>query len=526
VKYTLRDYQCEAVDALWAYFAEHTGNPLLVLPTGAGKSVVQAAFVTDVLTRYPGQRFLLITHVRELVEQNAAKLEAMLPPMTVGVYSAGLNRRELDHPVTVASVQSLANALDYVPAYDLVIIDECHLVPPSGEGRYRTVLQSLRALNPHLKVIGMSATPYRLKSGYLHKGKGRIFTDVCCEIGVRRLIDAGYLSPLVSKSGASAVSLDGVRTRGGEFVDRDVQNAMDRDDVVEASLDEVMRYCADRKQWIVFAAGVEHAEHVLASLTRRGVQAELVTGATPTDERDATIARFKAGELRALVNVAVLTTGFDAPALDAVVLMRATKSPGLYYQMVGRGLRIAPGKHDCLVLDFGGNVLRHGPIDRLNVRERSGKKKGGAPPVRVCPECREVCLVQLKACPCGYVWPVAESEPHDETATDLPVLSERILLEVEGVAYSKHEKAGKPPSLRVTYQCGLATYSEWVCLEHDGYAARKAAQWWARRGMRPVPVTVDEALERVSELRVPWSIDVEPEGKYWRVVDARMGRAA
>lgn len=520
---SLRPYQQESVDALWRYFSEHAGNPLLVLPTGAGKSIVQAAFVRSVLEAYPDTRVLCLTHVKELVEQNAAKLEALLPWGLVGVYSAGLNRRELGRAVTVASVQSLVNKLARLDGADLVIIDEAHLVPPKGEGQYRTVLDSLRALNPSVKVIGMSATPYRLKSGWLHKGEGAIFTDIAHEVEIGPLVEAGWLCALRSKSGATEADLSKVATRGGEYVPAEMEAAFDRDELIEKSLDEVEAHASDRAKWLVFCAGVKHAEHVLASLQLRGHRAELVTGATPIPKRDATIARFKAGELRALVNVSVLTTGFDAPDIDAVVMMRATKSAGLYYQMVGRAMRPHPSKADALIMDFGGNVMRHGPVDAITVRAKSGK---GPAPQKACPECQEVCYASARQCPkCGFEFPIEAKDPHEAKASTAPILgSVPTELVVSSVTYATHRKADRPDSLRVDHWCGLARYSEWVCLEHKGFAQTKAAKWWVRRGGQlPIPSSVEEALERYEELRTPTSIRVRKEGEFWRIVSATLG---
>jgi DNA repair protein RadD len=517
----LRPYQRESVDALWRYFEEHDGNPLLVLPTGAGKSVVQAAFVQSVLEQYPEQRFLCLTHVKELIEQNAAALEAILGPWTVGVYSAGLRRRELEKPVTVASVQSLVARLQDLPSADLVIIDECHLVPPDGEGRYRSVLASLRALNPALKVIGMSATPYRLKSGWLHRGEGRIFTHIAHEVAIAPLVEAGWLCPLRSKSGRSEADLTKVKVRGGEFVGAELEAAMVAGDLVPRSLDEVERYCTDRRKWLVFCAGIKHAVRVTEELEHRGHRVGLVTGEMPIPERDEVIGAFRRGEFRALVNVNVLTTGFDVKDVDAVVLMRATKSAGLYYQMVGRAMRPHPSKADALILDFGGNILRHGPVDAIEIRTRAGD--GGPPPQKTCPECREVAPIAATVCPaCGFEFPVRVKPPHESVATELPVLSVPTDIDVDAVYYGLHRKAGKPDSMRVEYLCGLITHREWVCFEHTGFPAQRAAQWWRRRAAAssPTPKTTTEALKRASELRDVKTIRIRREGEFWRVVSA------
>lgn len=523
---TLRPYQKACVEALWDYFREKSGNPLVVVPTGGGKSWIQAAFIRSVLERYPGQRFLLLTHVKELVEQNSQKLEALLPFGSVGVYSAGLRRRELGCPVTVCSVQSVWRRTEELGLVDLVMIDECHRVPTKGEGMYRRLLEDLRTLNPRVKVIGLSATPFRLKSGYLHRGKDRIFTDVAYDVPVLQLIEDGFLCKLRSKSGVSAADLSGVHTRGGEFVASELEAVMNDEDLVRRALDEVEAWCGDRKKWIVFCAGVSHATAVRDAMRQRGITAECVTGKTPREERDRIVADFKAGKFRALTNVNVLTTGFDSEDIDAVVMMRPTKSASLYVQMVGRGLRIHPSKEDCLVLDFAGNIERHGPIDRVFV-DAPERKSPGEPLVKTCPneQCREVLPLSAQSCSvCGFEFPQPEPKPaHDTKASDLPILSRPDLgglevVQVHRVDYAKHSKPGKPPSLRVTYWAGLISYREWVCLEHGGPAGMRAIRWWRERSSGPVPVTVDEALEQAAELKVPRELAISFKGKYPEVV--------
>jgi len=520
VTYQLRDYQRQAVDGLWRYFETKTGNPLVVLPTGSGKSLVQAAFIQEVRERYPSERILVLSHVKEIVLQNARKLDALLPPGTVGVYSAGLGSRDLGFPVTVAGIQSVAHRADDLGPIDLVIVDEAHLVPPSGEGRYRTLLGILTERNPHLKVIGLSATPYRLKSGLLHRGEGRLFTDIAVDVPVGELIAKGYLSPLRSKGGHARADVSGVKTRGGEFVKGELERAVNHGELIEAALDEVERFAHDRRSWIVFCAGVAHAKAVTLSLQRRGISAACVTGKTKRRERDLVLERFKAGRLRAVVNVDVLTIGFDAPGVDCVVMLRPTQSAGLYVQMLGRGMRIAPGKADCLVLDFAGNVERHGPVDDVQVTDGPKRKGAGTAPVKLCPECDEYVRAAARECVCGYLFAVDARPPHESQASRAAVLKadrkpEEVL--VDGVRFKVHRKPGKPPSLRVEYQCGLAVYREWICLEHQGFAKRKAHAWWKRMAKSDPPASVDEAIARSGEVAKPSAILVAKDGKYMRV---------
>lgn len=523
----LRAYQQEAIGALWTYLATKNGNPLVVIPTGGGKSHVIGQLALDVFDRYPDERVLCVTHVKELVEQNAEKLRGYCGKHRVGIYSAGLGRRDASRAVTVAGIQSVYRKAKAIGPVGLIIIDECHRVPTKGVGMYRRFLDEMLAWRPagHTRIVGLSATPYRLKSGFLHEGDDRIFTDIAYEVGIRRLIDEGFLSPLRSKSGITEADLSGVHTRGGEYVASELESAMDKEALISGALDEVQKFAADRKKLLFFCAGVKHAKSVTEALRERGVSAELVTGKTPNGERDRIIRRFKAGKFRALVNVSVLTTGFDAPDIDCLVMLRPTKSTGLYVQMVGRGTRIAPSKTDCLVLDFAGNITRHGPIDAVNVEGKDRKRKGQAP-VRVCPGCRNVLAIQLLECPeCGHTFDPPKAKPtHETRASEAKILTDDKpardihALDVQGIGYSKHEKEGKPPSIRVEYKCGLQWFREWVCLWHGGFAGRKAAQWWRERGGDDIPATIEDALVACEHLRRPSKIVVDVAERFPRVI--------
>ena len=251
-------------------------------------------------------------------------------------------------------------------------------------------------------MIGFTATPYRLDSGMLHEGKGALFTDIAYEVSVRQLIDDGYLCPLVSKAAETKLDVSGVGSRGGEFIPGQLQAAVDLPEITEAAIDEVVRLGADRRSWLAFCAGVEHATHVAEAIRARGFTAATIFGDTPKPERDRIIAAFKRGEIRALASMGVLTTGFNAPGVDLIAMLRPTKSTGLYVQMAGRGTRLAPGKADCLVLDFAGNVARHGPIDAVKPKRpgsRRGRRAGqGLPRLPEHPRDRRAGLPRLRPC--------------------------------------------------------------------------------------------------------------------------------
>ena len=218
----------------------------------------------------------------------------------------------------------------------------------------------------------------------------------------------------------------------------------------------------------------------------------------------------------------MLTTGFNAPGVDLIAMLRPTKSAGLYVQIVGRGCRLAPGKTDCLVLDFAGNIARHGPIDL--VKPKRPQAGDGEAPVKVCPDCSSIVHAAVRQCPdCGHWFPppVPKITP---SASPLAILStgKSQWIPVTQVRYARHDKPGKPPSLRVDYCSGRNTHSEWVCLEHPGYPRQKAAAWWARRAPGvPLPLRVDDALACAAQLRCPAEIAVRPSGHFTEVVAAR-----
>lgn len=504
----------------------------------SGKSIILTAFVHSVLSQWPKERILVLTHVRELIAQNHAAMLRLWPGAPAGICSAGIGRREWDAPILFAGIQTIHKRAARIGWIDLVIVDEAHLIPSEGFGMYRRLLDALASMNSKLKVIGLTATPFRTDSGRLDQEKGRIFHGIAFDCGLVRLIDEGFLSPVISKSTHATIDTTGVHTKLGEFVAKELEQAALAHDLVARACDEIVARASDRRSMLLFGCGIEHATTIRDRLIERGIDCECVFGDTPKDQRDDTIARFKAGRLRAISNFGVLTTGFDAPNIDLIALMRPTKSPVLYVQMVGRGLRIAPGKTDCLVLDFGGNVMRHGPIDMVEPKaERADNSdeedENDGPPVKECPQCMSFVLIAARTCPdCGYVFPVPElheAKPDVET----PIIAGHSKdggiekWNVVRTTFREHHKPGKPVSLRVDYECGFRRWiSEWVCFEHDGYARVKAEQWWRKRGGRsPAPATVDQARVRIdlsNEIRRAIEVTVDTRGEYPKLLSVKL----
>ena len=499
----LRPYQRESVDAIYRHLRDRDDNPCVVIPTGGGKTPVMATVCRDAVGRWGG-RVLILAHVKELLEQALEKIQIVAPEMWMktGIYSAGLKSRDTEHPIIIAGIQSVFRRACELDAFDLVIIDEAHMIPPDGDGMYRTFLDDARKVNPNLRVIGLTATPFRMKSGMICE-PGNILNEVCYDIGVKELIVQGYLCPLVTKGAAEPLDTSGLHVRAGEFVAGEAEALMDTDELVESACREIVEQAQARRSVLVFTSGIRHAEHVAAALGRMASEpVATVFGETASDERDQVLADFKAGRIKYLVNVKVLTMGFDAPNIDCVAMVRPTLSPGLYYQMVGRGFRLCDGKENCLVLDFGGNVLRHGPVDAIRV-QAVHHRAGGEAPAKQCPECLSLIATGYTVCPdCGYEFPPPERQQHEATASTEGILSGEVSTEdheVREVFYYVHTKKGAPEdapkTLRVEYEVGFHQYySEWVCFEHDGWARHKAESWWRKRSNAPVPMTAAEAV--------------------------------
>ena len=519
----LRDYQRAAIDSLYAYWNREKGNPLIVAPCGAGKSIIIAQFIREAM-QYPNTRILVLTHRQELLVQDEAELQLVWPGAPSGFYSSGLRRKDRHAPILFAGIQSVWKRLHTFDPFDLVIIDEAHLIPPKQTTMYGQAMETLRMMNPQTRYVGLTATPFRLDSGLLHEGDGSLFDRVTYEIPVRDLIDRGELCEVVGKRGAEVADLSGVRKRGGEFINKQAEAAFDVPALTQAACEEIVAYGENRRAWLIFASGIKHAEHVREALRAHGVDAEVVHGGISSQEREGRIQRFKDGDLRCLINVDVLTIGFNAPICDMGVLLRATASTALYVQIVGRLMRTFPGKANALLLDYGGNVERHGPIDK--VKPKAPTSGEGDAPAKLCPSCYSIVAAGALECgDCGHQFP-ERTPKHERTAYGGAVMSHQDDPQwvcVDDVTYHRHRKAGKPDSVRIEYRCGLRTYKDWWLPEHKGMARTNTIKKLWKLGVT-CPETTDELLEISEQLPQPEQILIRPEGKYERVESTYLGR--
>lgn len=526
-----RSYQIECVDSIFNYFAAkgpEAGNPVCALPTGTGKSIVIAMLLQKIFQHWPTQKVLVATHVKELIQQNYQKLLYLWPTAPAGVNSAGLNRRDTANNIIFCGIASVRNYAASFGHVDLMLIDEAHLVSPNDETMYRQFIEDLKLVNPALKVVGFTATPWRLGHGHITEDGG-LFTDVAFDItgleAFNRLIAEGFVCPLIPKQPETMLDVDGVHMRGGDFIQSELQYAVDKYDITVRALKEALRSAPDRKHWLIFASGVEHADHIADILKELGEPCHSIHSKISSKQRDDRIADFKAGRIRAVVNNNVLTTGFDFPAIDLILMLRPTASPVLWVQMLGRGTRPSydTGKKNCMVLDFAGNTRRLGPINDPVVPHKKGKK-GGTPPIKLCEACGTLNHASVKFCIfCGAEFHF-QTKLKDYASSEELIKGELPITEVfniDHVTVRQHEKIGKKPAMKVTYYAGYQKFDEYICFEHEGFAARKARAWWKDRAFSqlyetgvPIPQTTLQALDYVEYLQTPSHIRVWTNKKY------------
>jgi len=357
--YKLRPYQQDAVNATLHYFRRFSSPAVLALSTGAGKSLIIAE-----LARIAKGRVLVLAHVKELVEQNHAKYESY--GVEASIFSAGLGRKETGQQVVFASVQSIVNNLAlFTEAFSLLVIDECHRVPMQGDSSYQKVIKHLQSINPNLKILGLTATPYRLGLGWIYQyhtrgqvrsEEPRFFRDCIFDLPIRFLLDEQFLTePKVMDMAVLSYDFSQISPANtGNYREADLNKVIEKSGrATPEIIKSVIAHAEDRQGVMIFASTVKHAQEILGYLENES--AALIIGDTASKDRDQIIQDFKNKKIKYLVNVSVLTTGFDAPHVDLIAILRPTESISLYQQIVGRGLRLSEGKKDCLVMEFAGN---------------------------------------------------------------------------------------------------------------------------------------------------------------------------
>ena len=557
MKIVPRDYQEACDEHLWqAIHARPDKNPLVVMATGSGKSLNIGMIIWRLMASYPHLRIMNAVHSKKLVQGNYDTLKKLWPAAPAGIYSAGLNERNLRAQITFAGIQSVAKRPRSFGHIDFLIVDEAHLISDKESTGYSKFIKALRDKNPNMVVIGYTATDYRMGTGLLTDGE--MFDEVVFNLGHGEsfvwMVQNGYLSNLVTKYPGFQLDSDDIGIQAGDFKNAETSQAMRDQDILQRAVDTMVHFGEEqgRKAWLTFNQSIEDAELVADMLTYKGYPHAAIHSKSATADDD--WEKFKRGEYRGVCNQGMLTTGVDHPPIDLISMLRLTRSPSLWVQMIGRGTRpvyepgfdtgtlqgrldaiLASPKPNCLVLDFCGNIERLGPINYPMIPQRRGSKGGGTPPTRLCPNCETYCHISVKICgECGYEFPPPERLRPDasdgkiiETQTiDLtkqPDTKEFAIFDVHRMIAAHNDgKNGKVDTMRVDYFSGHRKFSTWVCFEHPDktFPRRKAQEWWlAHGGGRNAPVLTADGVEQFTTLNKPKFIKVWVNTKYPEIVD-------
>ena len=392
--YKLRDYQRNAVDAVINYVKTCYEPCIIEAATGAGKSMIIAEISRVLFGLSKGKNILCLAPSAELVTQNREKYLQTGEPASI--FSASAGGRCLKHPVVFGTPVTVLNSINkFSDKFCAVIIDECDLITPT----VKSIIDKMRDKNPKIRVIGTTATPYRMGSGYVYKLNEKdkaiepdaYFAKKVYTVSADHLIDLGYLTkPVIGAINTGHYDTLKMQVNSmGKFKQQDIDEAYaGHGRKTSLIVADIVSQSKDRKGVMIFAATVQHAEEILASLPI-GFSA-LITGKTNKKDRRKIIDNFKRQQIKYIVNVSVLTVGFDAPHVDVIALLRATESVRLLQQIIGRGLRVSPGKNDVLILDYAENIERHCPDADLFSPDVTSYKsvKGDAIKV-VCPLCND-----------------------------------------------------------------------------------------------------------------------------------------
>lgn len=416
----LRPYQQEALDAIKADFRKQP-NVLLQAATGAGKTILFSALIRDFMTQYPGQMHIMIAaHRQTLVQQAYDKLLRVWPEgeSQIGIACHSLSSKsDFSKPVTIGTIQTIARQLNNLElgTFNLLIIDEVHMVPPMAErgkpkSQYEQTIELLRKFDPKARVLGVTATPYRLNWGYIYGDKRtqdpkrNWFTSLAYSIDIPTLQEEDFLCPLIHLGKEHRIDLSRVEISStGDYKEDALSVEMSKEIHLDSAVKAVKEYAADREHIVVFAVTIQHAELLTGRFTKAGYKAAFVHSKMKKEEVNKELAAFADGRVNVLVNVGKLTEGWDCPQTDCIVLCRPTKSAALYVQMVGRGLRIAEGKADCKMLDLAGCMSEHGMPENPTVKNKPPKESD----YLECPKCGTENAVGAMQCSnpdCGWLF--------------------------------------------------------------------------------------------------------------------------
>jgi DNA repair protein RadD len=559
MKKSPRPYQGAALTALWDWVYNNEGHPVISAAVNSGKSYMIAEFIYQCHVKWPHMKTVMLIDDMKLLRQNMDELQETYPEVNAGFYCASIGQKRLQNDVTIASIQSIhskAALLDRAP--NVIHVDECHKIPHNKQTQYRKFIDDCLQLNPKCKVIGWSGSKYRTDSGHLCKGKDALFSGVAYEVSVKFMIEEGYSVRPVIPPVKTHMDASNVKISKGDYIEKQLQAAVDVDEITKSCVSEIIEVgtAQNRKQWIVYTAGIQHCEHVYEEFKRRGINVAQAHSKIPNQEK--IVEDYKSGKIQCLVNVSQYTTGFSHNGIDLMAFMRPTRSPVLYEQMTGRGqrtnyaegydLQTRQGRLDAIansvkpnfaILDFGGVIAELGPIDNITVREKNYRntldedREVEQPKIKPCPKCESPCAPAQRHCyECGYefVFNVDVNPNADRRSAVMSSDIEPEKLAVIDMVLSKHRKKvpeGSPPAtpvMKVTYHTYAGRINEWICFEHYGFPLDQAKIWHDLHMpylAKCYPLDIDIALEQhekgSTQYATPAFIWAKKSGKYWNM---------
>lgn len=534
MSFKLRYYQEDAVSHTFDYINKGGRAGIAVLPTASGKSIVIAEIVKRILTAKNHVRIMMLTHVKELIEQNFEKLKSIWPTAPAGIYSAGVGFRQFQYPIIFGGIQSCYRKPKIFKHIDMIIVDEAHLISDNAESMYGSFIAALKEVNPNLVVIGLTATPYRLGMGYLTYGP--IFDDIYYDISTLdnfvRLIDEGYLCDLLPVKTDNEYDLSNVKKIAGDFSEKSLDENINLNAITQEIVFETMKWAKDRNKGIAFCVSISHAKNMARMFKEQGYRAAFIHGKMNKKEREIIMNGFRSGEINMLTNVGVATTGLDVPDIDFMVIARPTQSTALHVQIMGRGMRVHPSKKNTLVLDFAGNTERLGPVNDPII-PIPGKKGKGEAPIRICVTeslksfknengeiekplgCGAINHASVRFCKnCGaqFVDPVIKISAKTDDSDlikrgDVPKYK---LFSVDHVSAMLHTSQNGNIVVKITFVCEKQIFDKYLMLDKNSKGYYPSLAFFEKFKFDTIPETCKEAVDLINsnDLKKPRLVNV------------------